>query len=184
MHNNIRTFQGLSPDVEESAFIDPTAVVIGDVRIGADSSVWPMVVIRGDVNSIRIGHHTNIQDGSVLHVTHAASQFGLAGAALHIGDFVTIGHKALLHACTIGNYCLVGMGSIIMDDARVEDRVFIGAGSVVTQGKQLESGHLYLGNPARKVRVLSNRELEFFEYSAMHYVEVKNRHAESLAGQL
>lgn len=183
LDSNIRNYQGISPKIHNSAYIDPTAVVIGDVSIGAEASVWPMAVLRGDVNRISIGHHTNIQDGSVLHVTHAATRFGLPGAPLTVGDYVTVGHKALLHACSIGNYCLIGMGAIIMDQALVPDHVFVGAGSLVSQGKQLQSGHLYLGNPARKVRELNEQELEFLEYSALHYVEVKNRHRDNYKTQ-
>ena len=131
--------------------------------------------IRGDVNIIRIGHSTNIQDGSVLHASHA-SEYNPKGAELHIGDEVTVGHKVLLHGCRIGNQCLVGMGSIVMDNAIVEDQVMIGSGSLVTPGKVLESGYMYLGSPAKKARALSDREIESLAYTANYYVSLKNRY--------
>jgi carbonic anhydrase/acetyltransferase-like protein (isoleucine patch superfamily) len=132
-------------------------------------------VLRGDVNPIRIGRKTNIQDGSVLHVSHAG-EFNERGAPLIVGDRVTVGHKVILHACRIGSDCLIGMGSILMDDCIIEDRVMIGAGSLLPPGKRLESGYLYLGNPCRRLRELSERELDYLAYSAEHYVKLKNRH--------
>ena len=168
----IREFEGISPTIAGSSYIDPSAIVIGDVVIGENSSVWPLTVIRGDVNIIRIGDNTNIQDGSVLHVSHAG-EFNPQGADLHIGDQVSVAHKVLLHGCRIGNQCLIGMGSIVMDNAVVEDRVMIGAGSLVPPGKHLKSGFLYLGNPVRQSRGLTDREFEFLIYLARHYVQVK-----------
>ncbi len=171
----IRSFEGNTPKIAESCYIDVNADVIGDIEIGENSSVWPMTVIRGDVNFIRIGHNTNIQDGSVLHVSHAG-KYNPEGAALNIGNNVTVGHKVLLHACTIGNNCLIGMGSIIMDNAIVEDQVMIGAGTLVSPGKKLQSGYLYLGSPCKRVRALTEKELDSLQYSAEHYVRVKNRY--------
>ena len=168
----IRSFRGISPRLGENSYIDASAVVIGDVEMGADCSVWPLTAIRGDSNIIRIGERTNIQDGSVLHVTHDG-EFSPGGAELHIGSNVTVGHKVLLHGCRIGDYCLVGMGSIITDNAVVEDRVMIGSGSLVPPNKVLESRYLYLGNPVKRVRELREQELEFLEYVAQHYVELK-----------
>lgn len=172
----IRDFAGKSPDIDASAYIDESSVVIGDVTIAEDVSVWPCTVIRGDVNYVRIGARTNIQDGSVLHVTHANPEYtSSTGYPLIIGDDVTIGHKALLHACTIGNRCLIGMGAIVMDNTVVEDDVMIAAGSVVPPGKRLESGHLYLGNPAVKKRPLNDKEREFLGYSAANYVKLAKK---------
>lgn len=171
----IRAFESITPTIAETSYIDASAQVIGDVVIGEHCSVWPLTVIRGDVNIIRIGDRCNIQDGSVLHVSHAG-EFNPEGSALHLGNQVTVGHKALLHACRIGNQCLVGMGSIVMDNAVLEDQVMLGAGSLVPPGKVLQSGYLYLGNPLRQVRALSERELEFLVYSAEHYVSFKQRY--------
>lgn len=171
----LKEFEGFLPTVADTAFVEESAVVIGDVVIGEDSSVWPITAIRGDVNLIRIGKSTNIQDGSVLHGSHA-SEFNPKGAELHIGDQVTVGHKVLLHGCRIGNLCLIGMGSIVMDNAIVEDQVIIGSGSLVTPGKVLESGFMYLGSPARRVRALNDREKESLAYMADYYVSLKNRY--------
>lgn len=171
----IRDFEKQTPKIAASAYIDDMAVVIGDVEIGDDVSVWPASVIRGDVNSIRIGARTNIQDGSVLHVTHD-SEYAPGGFPLKIGEGVTVGHKVILHACTIGDYCLVGMGSTVLDGAVLEDKVMLGANSLVSPGKVLESGYLYLGSPAQKIRKLKAGELAWLEYSASHYVSLKNRY--------
>ena len=171
----IRGFEGHVPVLGAGAWVDEMALVVGDVRIGADSSVWPMTVIRGDINRIVIGERTNIQDGSVLHVTHD-SRFMPGGLALTIGDDVTVGHKVVLHACTIGDRCLIGMGSIIMDGAVIAPETLVGAGSLVTPNKQLEGGYLWQGSPARRVRELTEREREYLRYSAEHYVRLKNRH--------
>ena len=171
----IRTFQGLTPRLGERVFVDPTSVVLGDVVLGDDCSVWPMAVIRGDMHRIRIGSRVSVQDGSVLHITHA-SDFNPGGHPLTIGDDVTIGHKALLHGCTIGNRVLVGMGSTVMDGVVVEDEVIIAAGAVVTPGKTLESGHVYAGNPAKPLRVLKDSERAFFAYTAGNYVKLKDQY--------
>ncbi|MEM7563482.1 MAG: gamma carbonic anhydrase family protein [Pseudomonadota bacterium] len=173
----IRSFADKTPDIGEECFVDDSAVVIGDVVIGNHSSVWPLCVIRGDVNIVRIGHSTNIQDGSVLHVSHQGP-FNETGAELHIGNEVTVGHKALLHGCRIGDQCLIGMGTIVMDNAIVEDQVMIGSGSLVPPGKCLESGHLYLGNPVQQRRKLKSSELEYLRYSAQHYAQLQLQHRE------
>jgi carbonic anhydrase/acetyltransferase-like protein (isoleucine patch superfamily) len=172
----IRTFEGHVPDIDAGAWVDEMALVVGDVRIGADSSVWPMTVIRGDINRIVIGERTNIQDGSVLHVTHD-SRFMPGGLALTVGDDVTVGHKVVLHACIIGDRCLIGMGSIVMDGAEIAPDTLLGAGSLVTPNKRLQGGYLWQGSPARRVRELTDREREYLTYSADHYVQLKNRHA-------
>jgi carbonic anhydrase/acetyltransferase-like protein (isoleucine patch superfamily) len=171
----IRTFDGITPLIESTAYIDDAALVIGDVEIGADSSVWPMTVVRGDVNSIRIGERTNIQDGSVLHVSHKGP-FG-EGSALVIGNDVTVGHKAVLHACTVKDCSLIGMSATVLDGAIINEYVMVGAGSLVPPKKELESGYLYLGNPVRQVRALTEKEKEFLHYSAAHYVRLQRKYA-------
>jgi carbonic anhydrase/acetyltransferase-like protein (isoleucine patch superfamily) len=168
-------FNNKRPKIGDSVYIDNSAVVIGDVTIGDDVSIWPTCVVRGDVESITLGAGTNVQDGSVLHVSHATPLSGIS-YPLVIGKGVTIGHKAVIHACTIGDYCLIGMGSIIMDDAVIEDYVILGAGSLVPSGKRLESGYLYVGAPARRIRPLKDSEREFLEYSYQHYIQLKNQY--------
>ena len=174
----IRNFEQHSPVIAESAFVDDMALVIGNVTIAEDASIWPMSVVRGDIHSITIGARSNIQDGSVLHVTHA-SEYSPDGFPLNVGEGVTVGHKVILHACTIGNYSLVGMGSTVLDGAVLEDNVMLGANSLVSPGKVLESGYLYLGSPATKIRPLKNSEFAWLEYSAKHYIDLKNRHQAS-----
>jgi carbonic anhydrase/acetyltransferase-like protein (isoleucine patch superfamily) len=169
----ISSYRNISPTLGARVWIDPSAVVIGQVTIGDDSSVWPTAVVRGDVNIITIGARTSIQDGSVLHVTHDGP-YHPGGRELIVGSDVTVGHRVVLHACTIGNKCLVGMGSIVLDDVVTDDLVMIGAGSIVTPGKRLESGGLYVGSPARRVRDLKQTEIEFLSYSAAHYVQLKD----------
>lgn len=177
----IRKFESHTPNVHPSAYVDETALVSGEVEIDEDSSVWPMTVIRGDVNHIKIGKRTNIQDASVLHVTHASNEHSIKitdaqiGYPLIIGDDVTIGHKALLHACVIGNRVLVGMGSIVMDGVIIEDETIISAGSLVPPKKTLESGYLWIGSPAKKARELTKKEKDYLKYSAEHYVRLKER---------
>ncbi|WP_339885455.1 gamma carbonic anhydrase family protein [Vreelandella maris] len=174
MSSVLRRYQGMAPQLGERVYIDPASVVIGDVVLGDDCSVWPMTVIRGDMHRIRIGARTSVQDGSVLHITHA-SDFSPDGFPLTIGDDVTIGHKAILHGCTLGSRILVGMGAIVMDGAVVEDEVIIAAGAVVTPGKHLESGYVYAGNPAKAMRPLKDKERAFFPYTAGNYVKLKDR---------
>ena len=171
----IREFEGILPNIDPSAYIDDASLVIGDVEIGKDSSVWPFVVIRGDVNHIRIGEETNIQDNSVLHVTHDGP-YNPGGHALHIGNKVTVGHRVILHGCTIHNDCLIGMGATIMDGAIIHSNTIIGAGSLVTPAKELEGGYLWVGSPARRVRPLNEDEIKALDYSVRHYVKLKNRH--------
>lgn len=169
----VRAYQGITPMLGNNVYIDETASVIGKVTIGDDSSIWPYAILRGDVNLITIGRRTNIQDHCVLHVTHD-SEYNPGGRELIIGDDVTIGHRCVLHACTIKNLVLVGIGSIIMDDVLVESQVMIGAGSLVPSGKCLESGFLYHGSPVKKIRPLTEKELTFLKYSASSYVKLKN----------
>lgn len=169
----IRRFLDKTPTIADSAWVDESAVVIGDVTLGADVSIWPMVVARGDHQAIRIGAGTNVQDGTVIHIA-SSNEFVPGGLPCVIGERVTVGHKAMLHACTVGNLCLIGMSSTILDGAVVEDNVMVGAGSLVPMGKRLESGYLYLGSPVKQVRKLSDREKFFIEYSWKHYIEMKN----------
>lgn len=171
----IRKYQGVTPQLGARVFVDRSSVVIGDVELGEDSSVWPFALIRGDMHRIRIGARSSVQDGSVLHITHAGP-FNPDGYPLLIGDEVTIGHKVTLHGCTLGNRILVGMGSIVMDGAVVEDEVIIGAGSLVPPGKVLESGYLYVGSPVKQARALTDKERAFFSYSAANYVKLKDLH--------
>ncbi|ROR98985.1 carbonic anhydrase/acetyltransferase-like protein (isoleucine patch superfamily) [Sinobacterium caligoides] len=173
--NNIRSFQGQQAKLGTGVFVDDSAVIIGDVEIGDDSSVWPFALIRGDMHRIRIGQRTSVQDGCVLHITHA-SDYNPDGYPLHIGDDVIIGHKVTLHGCTIGNEVLIGIGSIVLDGAVVEDKVVIGANTLVPPNKTLESGYLYIGSPAKQVRPLSEKELSYFTYSAGNYVKLKNQY--------
>jgi carbonic anhydrase/acetyltransferase-like protein (isoleucine patch superfamily) len=171
----IRKFNDKQPSIGKSVYIDDSAVVIGDVTIGDDVSIWPTTVVRGDVESITIGEGTNVQDGAILHVSHAG-RFSPQGHPLTIGKGVTIGHRAVVHACTVGNYCLIGVGAIIMDDAALEDYVMLGAGALVPPGKTLESGYLYVGAPAKQVRPLKESEKEFLEYSYQHYMHLKDQY--------
>lgn len=173
MSESIRPYKNKLPVIGKTSYIDPAATVIGDVVIGEDSSVWPMVSIRGDVNSIRVGDRTNVQDGCVLHVTHDGP-LSPGGFALSIGNDVTVGHNVVLHACTVEDGCLIGMGSVVLDGAVIKKGAMVGAGSVVSPKKTLEGGYLYLGSPARQVRQLTEKEKDFFEYSAKHYVSLKN----------
>lgn len=169
----IRPYQDISPTLGKRVYVDEAAALIGDVVLGDDCSVWPMAVIRGDVNKIRIGSRSNIQDGSVVHVTHRYSE-NLDGHAVKIGDDVTIGHNVTVHGCTIEDRCLIGIGSTILDGAIIRTNVLLGAGSLVSEGKELESGYLYIGAPAKKVRELTDDEMAWFEYSAKHYQKLKD----------
>ena len=171
----LATYLDAAPQLGERSYLHASAQLIGHVQLGADSSVWCNAVLRGDVNDIVIGRCTNIQDLTMGHVSHRSSQKP-QGSPLLIGDYVTVGHGVILHGCRIGNDCLIGMGSIVMDDAIVADRVMLGAGSLVPPGKTLESGFLYLGRPAEKVRALSEAEIAYLRYSAEHYVRVKDNY--------
>lgn len=171
----VNQFLQKQPSFGSNTFIHSSAVLIGDVTLGDDVSVWPLTVIRGDMHAIRIGQRSNIQDGSVLHITHA-STFNPDGYPLTIGREVTVGHKVTLHGCTIGDNCLIGMGSIVMDGAIIEDRVIVGAGSLVPPGKLLESGFLYVGSPVKKARPINEKENDFLSYSAENYVKLKDQH--------
>lgn len=173
--NNVRSYQGNYPKYPSSVYIDGSSVLVGDIHIGADSSIWPLVAARGDVNMIRIGSRTNVQDGSVLHVTRTSPD-DPEGYPLLIGDDVTVGHKVMLHGCELKNRILVGMGAIVMDGAVVEDDVIIGAGSLVPPGKTLASGYLYVGSPVKQARELNSAERAFLSKSADNYVYLKNQY--------
>ncbi|MDO6446659.1 gamma carbonic anhydrase family protein [Colwellia sp. 1_MG-2023] len=181
-NNTLRSYKGITPTIGNNSYVDESAVLIGDIVIGVDASVWPLVAGRGDVNKIRIGDRTNIQDGTILHVTRR-SNHQPDGFPLIIGDDVTVGHQCMLHGCTLGNRILVGMGAIIMDGTVVEDDVFIGAGTVVPPNKVLRSGYLYVGNPMKEARLLKDKELEFLKQSADNYVVLKNEYLEECVNE-
>jgi carbonic anhydrase/acetyltransferase-like protein (isoleucine patch superfamily) len=175
---SIRPFLGIHPTLGAGVYIDPAALVIGDVVLGDHVSIWPMAVVRGDVNAIRIGHRSNVQDGSVLHVARPYKGND-TGWPLLIGEDVVLGHKVVVHGCTIGNRVLVGIGAIVLDGVVVEDDVMIGAGAVVTPGKRLESGGLYVGNPARRARELTDAEIARVPIMAEWYVNLKQDYERS-----
>ena len=173
----LRAFENNIPQLGDGAYVDDTALVIGDVHIGADSSIWPFTVVRGDVNQIRIGARSNIQDHATIHVTHK-SHYNPEGVACVVGDDVTVGHQVVLHACRIANKCLIGMGSILMDNVEIGEYTIVGAGSLVTENTVLEGGYLWIGRPARRLRALSAEEREYIVYSAQNYVRLQQRHQE------
>ncbi|HEY6952623.1 MAG TPA: gamma carbonic anhydrase family protein [Bacteroidota bacterium] len=162
--SSIIEYRGIRPKVHESVFVAEGARLIGDVEIGRGSSVWFNTVIRGDVHWIRIGERTNIQDNCVLHVTHGKYP-------LQIGSNVTVGHNVVLHGCTIGDYCLIGMGAIVLDQAKISDRSFVAAGALVQENFEIPEGVLVAGVPARIKRSLTAEESRFLEQSAQNYVD-------------
>lgn len=173
--SSMRSYKGICPKIGEGVYIDSSSVLVGDIEIGKDASIWPLVAARGDVNHIRIGDRTNVQDGSVLHVTHKNPE-NPEGYPLIIGNEVTVGHKVMLHGCTIGDRVLVGMGAIVLDGATIQDDVMIGAGSLVPPNKVLESGYLYVGSPVKQARPLTEKETAFLKKSASNYVRTKNEY--------
>jgi len=175
--SNIAPYQGSAPKIAASAWVHPSAQIIGEVTIGERASVWCNTVVRGDVNFIRIGDETNIQDLCTLHVSHHRADSPDSGAALIIGARATVGHNVILHGCEIGDECLIGMGSIVMDKVVLQPRVLLGAGSLVPEGKVLQSGYLYFGRPVKRVRALTPEEIAHFNYSAQHYVRLYQSHA-------
>ena len=177
--SSIRSYKGISPQIGRDVYIDTSSVLVGDIKIGDDSSVWPLVAARGDVNHIHIGDRTNIQDGSVLHVTHKNAE-NPEGYPLLIGNDVTIGHKVMLHGCTIEDRVLVGMGAIVLDGVVIKEDVMIGAGSLVPPNKVLESGYLYVGSPVKQARPLNDKERTFLQKSADNYVQNKNDYLDSV----
>jgi carbonic anhydrase/acetyltransferase-like protein (isoleucine patch superfamily) len=172
---SIRPYKGQLPRLGARVYVDPAAQVIGDVELGDDASVWPGCVVRGDVHYIRIGARTNVQDGTIIHVTHDGT-YTPGGFPTIIGADVTIGHAAVIHACRIEDLCLIGMHATVLDGAVVKKHGFVGAGAVVSPGKVVGEGELWLGNPARCVRKLSDREIEQLAYSSKHYVRLKDEY--------
>ncbi|MBQ6655803.1 MAG: gamma carbonic anhydrase family protein [Ottowia sp.] len=158
---------GRSPQVAQTAWVADSAQVMGRVRLAAGASVWFGCVLRGDVDDISIGEESNIQDGSVLHVD--------PGAPLHVGARVTVGHKAMLHGCTVGDESLIGIGAVVLNGARIGQHCLVGAGALVTEGKEFADGSLIVGAPARVVRQLTPEEIEGLRHSAQHYVENAER---------
>jgi carbonic anhydrase/acetyltransferase-like protein (isoleucine patch superfamily) len=171
----LRAFGDHLPELAKDVYVDETALVMGQVQIGSGSSVWPMAVLRGDVNRITVGEKTNIQDGTIVHVTHDGP-FTPGGFDTVIGDHVTIGHRAIIHACRIGDRCLIGMGAIIMDGAELQHEVILAAGALVPPGKVLQSGYLYVGSPVKQVRPLTEKEKQHLSYSADYYATLALQH--------
>lgn len=169
-------FEGTYPNIHPDAWIAPTAVVVGDVEIGADSSVWYHCVLRGDTNIMRIGARTNIQDGSILHLNAGAEP-------LVIGDEVTVGHACIVHACTLKDRAFVGMGATVLDRAIIEQGGMLGAGGLLPPGKRIGPNELWMGNPAKLVRVMDAEERARFDRTASHYVTLAKRHRASLAAR-
>ena len=176
---NIRPYKSKSPILAPSCYVDTMAVVTGDIELAENVSIWPFVVARGDVNKIRIGKNSNVQDGSILHVSRK-SEVNPDGYPLIIGEDVSIGHKCTLHGCTIGDRVMVGIGAIVLDGVVVESDVLIAAGSLVPPRKRLESGFLYMGNPARKARPLKEAEIAYLNKTASKYVELKNDYLDGM----
>lgn len=174
-NNNIRSFENHHPKIDPSCYVDPMSTIIGQVEIGKDSSVWPNVSIRGDMHWIKIGDGTSIQDGTVIHVTHAGD-YNEAGHPTAIGNFVTVGHKVTLHGCTVEDFCIIGMDSTVLDGAIIESNVLLAAGSLVLPNKVLTSGYLWAGRPAIQKRALTDEEMAFLEYSAQNYIKLKNQY--------
>lgn len=175
----ILPYRGVSPKIAEDAFIAETAVVIGDVEIGSGSSIWYGCVLRGDVNRIRIGRNTNIQDGTIIHVNHDPDgdyrETG-GGMPAFVGDNVTVGHMAVLHACTVEDEGFIGMRSVVMDLAVVRARAMVAAGALVSPRKEVPSGQLWTGSPAKYARDLTQEELDYIPYSAVNYAKVAAEH--------
>lgn len=170
----IFSYQNRHPKIPKSVFVAKSADLIGDIEIGEDSSIWFGCVIRGDINSIKIGKNTSIQDLSMIHVTHYTKEDKSDGCPTYVGDNVTVGHKVMLHGCTIGNACLIGMSSTILDGAVIGQESLVGAGSLVTQNKIFPPRSLIMGSPAKVIRELTEKEVESLYQSAKNYVEFKN----------
>lgn len=163
----IRSFQGRAPQIAASAYVDPQAVVIGDVAIGEDSSIWPGAVLRGDYHSIRIGARSSIQDNCVLHIQGESY-------ALSVGDDVTVGHGVILHGCTVESNCLIGMGAILLNGSKIETGSIVAAGTLIPEGMEVPKGSLVMGVPGRVRRAVTEAERAQIAISADHYVQFKN----------
>jgi len=168
-------FEGKRPSLAPGAWVAPGAVLIGDVSLGRDSSVWYGCVLRGDVNSIQIGARSNVQDASVIHVTRARY-------VTVVGDEVTVGHRAVVHGCQVGDGALIGIAATVLDGAVIGEGALVGAGAVVTPGKNIPPRSLVVGTPARVVRMIEDEELEVQRARTLHYVTLARQHAEALAG--
>jgi carbonic anhydrase/acetyltransferase-like protein (isoleucine patch superfamily) len=179
--NKVRSYNGIAPKLGEGVYIDPAATVIGEVELGDEVSVWPCAVIRGDMHWIKIGSRSNVQDGAVIHTTHASEEFNPDGFPTLVGEDVTIGHSAVLHGCTIEDRVLIGIGAIINDGVTIKSGAMVGAGCVVPPGKTLEGGYVYIGNPAKQLRPLSEGETKFLGYSPQNYIKLKNQYLADLA---
>ena len=169
---SIETFKGIKPKISKSAFVHESAVIIGDVSIGDNSSIWPNCVIRGDVQKVIIGDRTNVQDGSILHVT-SDTKYCEGGIPLNIGNNVTIGHKVILHGCSIDSNTLIGMGSIILDNTIINEMAFIAAGAVVTPGTEVKKNELWAGNPAKFLRKTNENEKKLLINTPKVYGELR-----------
>lgn len=168
----VRGYKTFWPSIHASAWVDESAVVIGQCKLAAEASIWPNATLRGDVNAIEVGARSNIQDGCVLHTTHSTEHS--KGSQCIVGEDVTVGHNVVLHGCIIENECLIGMGSVVLDNAVVQSQVLVAANSLVPANKVLESGYLYVGSPVKKARALTDEERAFFKRSSAHYVALKN----------
>lgn len=173
--NNIMSFEGKTPKMGERVWVHPSSTIIGDVSLGEDVSIWPGVIIRADVNSVIIGDRTNIQDGSIIHVTNPGAN-PPHGYPTMIGNDVTIGHGAMLHGCTVGEGVLIGMRAILLDGSRVEKHAILGAGALLAPGKVVKTGEVWVGAPARRIKVLTDKEIEDLYFSAKQYVTLKDRY--------
>jgi gamma-carbonic anhydrase len=175
VRERLQRYLSVSPDTTKAAFVAPSATVLGDVRLGADSSVWYGAVLRGDINSIVIGSGTNLQDGVIVHLADEAG--------VTVGDFTTVGHRAIIHACRIGAECLIGMGATVLDHAEIGEGCIIGANSLVTQRFKAPPGSLVFGNPARVIRPLSLEERKGLRPWAEKYIDVAKAHAQRFGSE-
>jgi carbonic anhydrase/acetyltransferase-like protein (isoleucine patch superfamily) len=175
MTATIRAFDGRTPRIGRGVFLAETCAVIGDVEIGDESSIWYSTVVRGDVMPIRVGARTSLQDGTIVHVT--SGKYGTV-----IGNDCTIGHGAIIHACTVEDFCLIGMGATLLDGVVIGRGSLVGAGALVTPGTVIPPGSLVIGSPARVKRPVNDKEREQIDYGAAHYVELSRRYLASSSG--